>query len=139
MAGHALAIAGGFPQATIIAVEPNGADDFGQSLAASRRVRIDRPTSICDGLLSYDVGEHNWPILKQRVSQAVRVPDLETQRAMHWMYAYHGLRIEPSGAIAIAALLAGKASITGEDDIVVVISGRNVDDQQFQEWIATKG
>ncbi|MFT7695381.1 MAG: threonine dehydratase, partial [Candidatus Latescibacterota bacterium] len=61
MAGHALAIADGFPQANIVGVEPEGADDFYQSLAAGERVRIERPTSICDGLCSYDVGEHNWP------------------------------------------------------------------------------
>lgn len=135
MAGHALAIADGFPKATIIGVEPDEADDFRQSLAAGQRVRIDRPKSICDGLLSYDVGEHNWPILKQRVTQAVCIPDLETQRAMRWIYHNHGLRTEPSGAITIAALLLGKVNLTGEGDLVVVVSGRNVDDSRFQEWI----
>ena len=56
MAGHALAVADGFPQAGIVGVEPEGAADFGDSLDAGRRVRIERPASICDGLLSYDVG-----------------------------------------------------------------------------------
>ena len=110
MAGHALSIADGFPNATIIGVEPSGADDFQQSLATGERVRIERPTSICDGLCSYDVGEHNWPILKQHVSQAVTVPDSETQQAMSWLYEKHGLRTEPSGAITTAALLTGKVS-----------------------------
>ncbi len=73
MAGQAIAIADGFPRARIIAVEPAGADDFRRSLAAGRRVRIDRPTSICDGLLSYDVGEHNWPILKSLVTEFDRL------------------------------------------------------------------
>src|SRR5687768_8023133 len=50
MAGHALAIADGFPQAQIIGVEPEGANDFQQSLAAGERIRIERPKSICDGL-----------------------------------------------------------------------------------------
>ena len=57
MAGHALAIADGAPQATIIGVEPEGANDFCRSRAAAKRVRIQRPTSICDGLLSYVVDE----------------------------------------------------------------------------------
>lgn len=56
MAGLALAIADGYPDAAIIGVEPAGADDFNRSLAAGERVRLDHPTSICDGLLSYDVG-----------------------------------------------------------------------------------
>ena len=135
MAGHALALADGFPQARLIGVEPTGATDFAQSLAAGTRVRVERPVSICDGLLSYDVGEHNWPILQQHVAQAVAVPDADTQRAMRWLYNQHGLRTEPSGAIATAALLSGQVNLDGDGDLVVVISGRNVDDAAFQHWI----
>lgn len=135
MAGHALAIADGFPDAAVVGVEPEGADDFRRSLAADHRVRIDRPASICDGLLSYDVGEHNWPILKRIVKRAVAVPDSETRKAMGWIYRNHGLRTEPSGAIALAALLLGNTEIAGTGDVVVVISGRNVDESRFQEWI----
>ena len=135
MAGHALAIADAFPKAKILGVEPESANDFCQSLVLGTRVRLAQPKSICDGLLSYDVGEHNWPILKQLVTQAVCVPDSETRQAMRWTYHNHGLRTEPSGAIAIAALLLGKVDITGEGDVVVVVSGRNVDDQRFQDWI----
>jgi threonine dehydratase len=135
LAGHALAIADGFPAARIIGVEPAGADDFRQSLAAGTRVRIDRPTSICDGLLTYDVGEHNWPILERLVQQAVALPDSTTRSAMRWLYEQHGLRTEPSGAIAVAALLDRQTDLSGEGDIVVVISGRNVDDDAFLGWI----
>lgn len=136
MAGHALAIADGFPKAMMIGVEPEGASDFYQSLAAGERVRNQRPTSICDGLLSYDVGEQNWPILKRHVSQAVCLPDLATLQAMKWLYDHHGLRTEPSGAIATAALLSGKVNLDGEGDLVVVVSGRNVDEEAFRNWIA---
>lgn len=136
MAGHALAIADAFPQATITGVEPAEAADFCQSLAAGHRVRIDHPRSICDGLLSYDVGEHNWPILQRHVSAAVAVPDEDTQQAMKWIYKEHGLRTEPSGAISVAALLTGQIRLDGEGDIVAVLSGRNVDDDPFRRWIA---
>ena len=136
MAGHALAVADGFPEAEIVGIEPEGASDFRQSLDAGERVRIEKPESICDGLLSYDVGEHNWPILQRYVAESVSVPDADTQRAMKWMYRTHGLRTEPSGAIALAALLTGRKQIDGEGDIVVVVSGRNVDDEQFDDWIA---
>ncbi len=137
MAGHALALADGFPRASIIGVEPEGAADFQQSLAAGKRVRIDLPTSICDGLLSYDVGEHNWPILQRYVTRAMSLPDQATRQAMKWLYENHGLRTEPSGAITTAALLSGKEPLDGEGDIVVVLSGRNVDEAPFQNWIAT--
>ena len=136
MAGHALAIADGFPQAQIIGIEPDTADDFRQSLEAGERVRIERPTGICDGLLSYDVGEHNWPILKQHVASSVPVPDSETREAMKWLYEKHGLRTEPSGAITTAAALQGRVNLDGTGDLVIVISGRNLDESQFREWIA---
>jgi len=135
MAGHVLPIADAFPQAKQVAVEPAGADDFNRSLAAGERVRLSRPASICDGLLSYDVGEHNWPILRQHVTAAVSIPDSATQQAMKWLYEKHGLRSEPSGAITTAALLSGKVNLDGEGDIVVVLSGRNVDDESFRNWI----
>ena len=135
MAGQAIAISEGFPKARIIGVEPSGADDFRQSLAAGSRVRVERPASICDGLLSYDVGEHNWPILKRLVNQAIAIPDTATRQAMRWLYDEHGLRTEPSGAIAIAALVSGQLDLSGDGDIVAVISGRNVDDDAFRSWI----
>ena len=136
MAGHALAIADGFAGAQIVGIEPEGAADFCQSLVAGERVRIERPTSICDGLCSYDVGEHNWPILQAHVAKAASVPDLDTQKAMRWIYRTHGLRVEPSGAIAVAATLTGKVALEGEGDVVIVVSGRNVDEARFAEWIA---
>lgn len=135
MAGQALAIGAGFPNARIIGVEPADADDFRRSLLAGHRVRLDRPASICDGLLSYDVGEHNWPILSRWVQQAVAIPDLATRRAMRWLYEKHGLRLEPSGAIGVAALFSGEVDLAGDGDLVVVISGRNVDEEAFRGWI----
>ena len=136
MAGHALAIADGFPESTITGVEPENAADFCQSLKADKRIRLDRPASICDGLLSYDVGEHDWPILREHVSSAISVPDLHTKQAMRWLYEKHGLRTEPSGAITTAAVLTRKVNLDGEGDLVIVLSGRNADEVQFRNWIA---
>ncbi|MCC7334524.1 MAG: threonine/serine dehydratase [Pirellulaceae bacterium] len=135
LAGHALAIHDGFLTAKIVAVEPSGATDFAQSLASGQRTRVEHPKSICDGLLSYDVGQHNWPILQKHVASAVSVADAETCRTMRWIDCEHGLRTEPSGAISIAALLSGQIDLSGSGDIVVVLSGRNVDRDQFARWI----
>lgn len=136
MAGHALSIAEHFPEAHIIGVEPDTADDFRQSLIAGERIRMDLPTSICDGLLSYDVGEHNWPILRRLVKSSVTVSDDQTRAAMRWLLEEHGLRTEPSGAIATAAALQNKEMIQADQqgDVVIVLSGRNVDPEQFADW-----
>lgn len=136
MAGHAIAIADGFPGARVIGVEPSLADDFRQSLMAQERVRISKPQSICDGLLSYDVGQHNWPILKRLVNDSVVVSDSEIVQAMKWMYENHGLRTEPSGAITIAACMFNKTDLTGEGDVVLILSGRNIDESTFRGYLA---
>lgn len=138
MAGHALAIGEAFPDAVIVSVEPDTAADFQQSLESGERLRVDRPSGICDGLLSYDVGECNWPILRQHVSLAVTVPDIDTRQAMKWLYEKHGFCTEPSGAITTAAVLTGKVPLDGDGDIVLVVSGRNVDKVQFHNWIDVK-
>lgn len=135
MAGHALAIADAFPEAVITGVEPDTADDFRQSLQAGHRVRVDHPSGICDGLLSYDVGEHNWPVLQRLVASSVTVSDQCTCQAMAWLYDHHGLRTEPSGAITTAALLNGTIPLDGDGDIVLILSGRNVDEASFRNWI----
>ena len=134
MAGHALAIADGFPDCEIIGVEPAGADDFCQSLSASEQIKIEKPSSICDGLLSYSVGDQNWPILRKFANQAVSISDEQTMAAMKWLYENHGLRSEPSGAIALAAAFSQKGLLPGEGDVVVVLSGRNVDESDFRMW-----
>jgi threonine dehydratase len=87
--------------------------------------------------LSYDVGEHNWPILKRLVKRSVVLSDDETRQAMRWLYQQHGLRTEPSGAITVAALLTGMVAPSSDGDIVITLSGRNVDEDAFQTWIGT--
>lgn len=134
MAGHALAMKHEFPSVQVMGVEPSGADDFRQSMALGERVRVSAPQSICDGLLSYDVGLHNWPILQRDVDRCVAIDDDDTKRAMKWLWDHHGLRSEPSGAITTAALLSSSIDWSGEGDIVVVLSGRNVDTDTFLRY-----
>ena len=140
MAGHALAIHDAFPEAELIGVEPEGADDFSRSLQADKRERLAKPSSICDGLLSYDVGEHNWPILRSLVRRSVTINDLDTRRAMKWIYQRHGLKTEPSGAIALAAAIHDLTfgvplERDADGDIVIVVSGRNADENSFRNWL----
>jgi threonine dehydratase len=58
---------------------------------------------------------------------------------MRWLYEKHGLRTEPSGAIAVSALLERVSDMSGEGDLVAVISGRNVDEESFRNWIDLPG
>jgi len=69
------------------------------------------------------------------VAEGAALSDDSTRQAMKWLYDQHGLRTEPSGAIAVAALLQRTASLDGDGDIVAVVSGRNVDEDAFRTWI----
>ncbi|TWT58133.1 L-threonine dehydratase catabolic TdcB [Thalassoglobus neptunius] len=137
LAGLALAIRHHSPECKITGVEPELANDFSQSLASGKVVSIEHPQSICDGLLSYEVGDQNWQLLQRNVENVATIPDSQTIAAMKWLYDNHGLRTEPSGAIAVAALLNQQESFPDEEgDIVVIISGRNVDEDLFRDWIS---
>ena len=77
----------------------------------------------------------NWPILKRLVRNCVAVSDESTRAALGWLYRSHGLRVEPSGGITVAAGLQNQIDFGGAGDVVFVISGRNVDDDRFAEYI----
>jgi threonine dehydratase len=134
LAGLALVVKDAFAAATVTAVEPALANDFQQSLAAGKRTSIERPQSICDGLLTYDVGERNWPILQRHVDRCETLTDDEVRMAMRWIYDHHGLRTEPSGAIAVAALLQRRIDPRADGDVVAIISGRNIDETKFRAF-----
>jgi threonine dehydratase len=69
------------------------------------------------------------------VRRSLAIPDLQTRQAMRWLYEHHGLKTEPSGAIGVAGLLRGGLSLSGDGDVVVVVSGRNADEEAFRGWI----
>jgi threonine dehydratase len=135
MAGLSLVLREQYPEAKIVAVEPEQANDFQRSLACGTRSTVEHPTSICDGLLSYSVGKHNWPILQRCVTQCDLFSDNEVRKAMKWLYDHHGIRTEPSGAISVAGLLKQGPCQTTDGDLVAVIGGRNVDDDCFIEHL----
>ena len=126
------------PGAHLTGVEPEGADDFRESLEQGKLVSFPRPKrSIADGLLANSVGESNQPVLLQCMDDAFAVSDEEIIEAMKFLFEKEGLVVEPSGAIGVAALLSGKVKPVGES-IVIVISGRNVDIEKFNIWVMTK-
>ena len=69
------------------------------------------------------------------MSESLAIPDTATRHAMRWLYEQHGLRTEPSGAITVAALLSRQIDLTGDGDLVVVLSVRNINDEAFRTWI----
>jgi threonine dehydratase len=108
-------------------VEPAGFDDIAQSISTGARVtnaRLDG--SLCDALLAPTPGELTWPILRRLVSSGLSVSDAEALEAIAFAWVTLKLVVEPSGAVALAALLAGKIPSAGKT-IALVLSGGNVD------------
>jgi threonine dehydratase len=133
MAGTALAIADAWPDTALHTAEPESFDDHARSLAAGRRVGVEDPTqkTFCDALLVPIPGELTFAINTARVRSGVTVTDDEVGAAMRAAFAHLKLVVEPGGAVALAAVLAGKVAAAGQT-VVAVLSGGNVDPATFR-------
>jgi threonine dehydratase len=122
-AGLALAL----PDAAITVVEPEGWDDMRRSLEAGwiEPVGPDAPPTACDSLQTQRVSPLTFEVLSRRGTQGIAVSEAETAAAQRWAAERLRLVIEPGGAVALAALLAGR--VTPEPGTLVLLSGGNVD------------
>ncbi len=120
------------PGIRVVGVEPEAGDDTARSLAAGKRVRIDVPRTIADGLQAVEPGELTFAVNRERVDEVVSVSDAEIVDAMTFLFDRMKLVVEPSGAVGIAALLAGR--VRGKR-IGVVVSGGNVGVARFAELL----
>ena len=127
--GTALAL----PSAQVFVVEPEGHDDIARTLKAGS-IQRNAPgiRSICDGLLTEQMGEITYAIARERFSGALAVSDNEVRRAMRFAFRHLKLVLEPSGAAALAAALEGKVELKGKT-VAIVASGGNVDEETFVE------
>ena len=117
----------------VVGVEPAAGDDWAQSFAAGRRVEIDVPRTIADGLQTHAPGELTWEVASRLVDEVVTVCDEQIVAAMRFAFERLKLVVEPSGAVGIAAVLEGLVS---GGRIGVVVSGGNVDAGRFADLLA---
>ncbi|GEQ86919.1 serine/threonine dehydratase [Patiriisocius marinistellae] len=110
---------------TVIAGEPFEADDAFQSLQAGSIQYNDTVNTVADGLRTH-LGNHNFPIIQELVSQIIRVDEEEIITAMRLIWERLKIIIEPSSAVPVAAILREKHQFKGKK-IGVIISGGNVD------------
>jgi len=115
------------PDAEMVIVEPEGWDDMRRSLALGEIVSVaaDAPATLCDALLTPRVSPITFEILRERSAEALAVDDSEVQEAVRFAWREHELVVEPGGAVALAALLAGK--VEPVEGSVAVVSGGNID------------
>jgi threonine dehydratase len=122
------------PGIRVVGVEPEAGDDTARSLAAGERIRIDVPRTLADGLQSAEPGELTFEVNRERVDTIVTVSDAEIVDAMAFLFDRLKLVTEPSGAVGVAALLAGRVDAAG-GRVGVVVSGGNVGVARFAELV----
>lgn len=133
-AGLALAC----PEAEIVPVEPEGWDDVCRSLEAGniRRVAPNPPPTTCDALQTPATWPVNFAVLKGRCRRWLRVSEAEVAEAQRFAFSRLRLVLEPGGAAALAAALAGKVPLEG--CTAIVLSGGNVDAARFARVLAAR-
>jgi threonine dehydratase len=126
-AGTAVAVKTACPQTLVVGVEPDVADDTLRSLRNGIRSEIDPPTTVCDGVCAQTPGELTFPIMQSYLDGVISVPESDIGPAMR-MLADHGIRAEPTGALALAGAL--RCAFPGGPALAVA-SGSNIDADDF--------
>src|SRR5204863_8085988 len=106
---------------------PAGADDAARSKAAGERVRLEKTTSIADGLLTNYLGELTWPIVREQVERIFTVSEDQIRAAMRLVWERMKVLIEPSAAVGVAVILSDEFRKTATAKRVgVILCGGNV-------------
>lgn len=133
-AGMALAL----PDSEITVVEPEGWDDMTRSLEAGwiEPVGENPPPTACDALQTTRVSPLTFDVLSRRGATGVAVSEAEVRAAQRWAAAKLRVVVEPGGAVALAALLAGK--VDAAPGLLVLLSGGNADPDAYAQVLAGK-
>jgi threonine dehydratase len=129
LSGCAIAADALSPGCRVIGVEPEAGDDVTRSFKTKTLQSCHNPDTIADGARTHSAGDITFPLILRYVQGMLTVNDTELARTMFWMWERMKIVVEPTGALAAAALLEGKldaAAIRGKR-IGVIISGGNVD------------
>jgi threonine dehydratase len=136
IAGCATVAEVAMPRTLVIGVEPETADDTSRSVAAGSRIEIAPPETIADGLAVTAPGRLTFPMIQRLVDHVVTVSESEIVAAMVFLFDRLKAVVEPSGAVGVAALLAGRVPDATGRTVGVILSGGNIDTRRFRALTA---
>ncbi len=136
--GLAAGLALACPESAIHIVEPHGWDMVGRAIAAGQVVHVGEnpPSTICDALQPDTTKPINLSVLQGRAEPGVTVTDEEVRAAQRFAFGHLNLVVEPGGAAALAAALAGKVAV--DEDTVIMVTGGNTDAASFAATITDR-
>jgi threonine dehydratase len=133
LSGCALAARAVQPDCQVVGVEPALADDATRSFKTGTLQTVHNPPTIADGARTPSLGELTFPLVLRFVHDMVTVDDAAVIRAMRFLWERTKLVVEPTGALAVAALLEGRVQTAGKR-VGVILSGGNVDVALAAQW-----
>ena len=126
LSGSAIAANHLSPGIRVIGVEPSAGDDVTRSFQTRILQTVHNPDTIADGARTSSAGELTFPLILQHVHDMLTVTDAQLVRSMFYLWERMKIVVEPTGALAAAALLEGRLDARGKR-VGVIISGGNVD------------
>ena len=119
----------------VFGAEPALANDAARSLREGRIiVNEHEPKTIADGARTISLGQHNWRIIREHVAGIIEVSEEQIREGLRLLYGLANLKVEPTGALAIGALLAAPDHFR-DQTVYCVVSGGNVDPAVYRECI----
>lgn len=125
LSGSAIAVKGRWPACRVVGVEPALADDATRSFYSGTLQTVAHPATIADGTRTPCLGSLTFPLVRQYVDDMVTVSEEAIMEAVRFLFYRTKLVVEPSGALGVAALLAGAIKAKGKAG--VILSGGNMD------------
>jgi threonine dehydratase len=138
ISGIAVAVKAARPQARVYGVEPLGAAAMRGSLDRGEPIRLERVDTIADGLAAPMAGKLAFEIVRSLVDDVVTVTDDEIRTALRLILERAKLVVEPSGAAATAALLAGRIPEARGATVTAVLSGGNVTTETLTDLLSAR-
>lgn len=123
-------------QAKLIGAEPLMANDAARSLKAGEIVRNEHePQTLADGARTISLGKHNWEIIKNGVSEIIEVSEENIIQSLRMFFGLANLKVEPTGALGLGAILENAVKFSGKT-VCVVVSGGNVDAEIYRQILS---